>query len=287
MDLAATVLALGGLAAAHELRAEGATKRQLARAVAGGALVRIRHGWYALPGCEPALAAAARVGGRATCVTAADSYGLWTARPGAVHVRVPDHATQLRHPVDPRRRLRGSADAVVHWSRSEPGEDRLRLPLVEALTDMARCRPPEQVVAAVDCALGSRLITGEEWQSVLHGLPRRLRLLLMRVDPASGSYLESIVRFRLLALGIVPRSQVAIPGVGRVDFLLGNRVVVELDGWEHHRTREQFEEDRRRDAELVSRGYLVLRFTWRAITRDWRRVLAIIRRCLELDAGNA
>jgi very-short-patch-repair endonuclease len=46
-----------------------------------------------------------------------------------------------------------------------------------------------------------------------------------------------------------------------------HRVDVEVDGWSSHSTREQFERDRVRDAELGALGWLVLRFTWNQVTR--------------------
>jgi hypothetical protein len=42
-----------------------------------------------------------------------------------------------------------------------------------------------------------------------------------------------------------------------------HRLIVETDGWETHRTRAAFEQDRRRDAALTADGWRVLRFTWR------------------------
>jgi very-short-patch-repair endonuclease len=45
------------------------------------------------------------------------------------------------------------------------------------------------------------------------------------------------------------------------------RVDVEVDGWGSHSTREQFERDRERDADLGALGWLVLRFTWRQVTQ--------------------
>jgi very-short-patch-repair endonuclease len=54
-----------------------------------------------------------------------------------------------------------------------------------------------------------------------------------------------------------------------VDFLWrAKRLVAEVDGWESHRTRSAFEEDRSRDARLKLLGYEVVRFTWRQLTRD-------------------
>jgi very-short-patch-repair endonuclease len=54
------------------------------------------------------------------------------------------------------------------------------------------------------------------------------------------------------------------------------RVVVEVDGWESHRTRRAFEEDRRRDRILRLAGWQVARFTWHDVTAtpaDVRRVV--------------
>lgn len=47
------------------------------------------------------------------------------------------------------------------------------------------------------------------------------------------------------------------------------RVDVEVDGWRWHRS--SFERDRERDAVLTAAGWVVLRFTWRQVTRrpDW------------------
>ena len=40
-----------------------------------------------------------------------------------------------------------------------------------------------------------------------------------------------------------------------------HRVIVETDGWESHRTRQAFTNDRAKDAALTAAGYRVLRFT--------------------------
>ena len=69
-----------------------------------------------------------------------------------------------------------------------------------------------------------------------------------------------------------------------VDFLVdGTRVVIECDGWRSHGLdRDQFEFDRRRDADIVAAGYVVVHVTWRALTRNpalvVRQLRAVLRR---------
>jgi very-short-patch-repair endonuclease len=71
-----------------------------------------------------------------------------------------------------------------------------------------------------------------------------------------------------------------------VDFLWRDRrLVVEVDGWDSHRTRSAFEEDRARDARLAVLGYEVLRFTWRQVTQDARPVAETIRLLLQARAA--
>jgi very-short-patch-repair endonuclease len=41
------------------------------------------------------------------------------------------------------------------------------------------------------------------------------------------------------------------------------RLIIELDSWEYHRTRQAFEDDRQRDRHLAARGWRVIRVTWR------------------------
>jgi len=141
---------------------------------------------------------------------------------------------------------------------------------------MALCASPERTIAAVDSALRLKLLTTAEWAAVLTPLPRRLRRLLARVDVKSQSITESVMRFRLAMLGIATRTQVAVRGVGHVDFLVGTALVIEVDGKKYHTDEGRFEEDRRRDARLSVLGYRVLRFSYRQVFEHWSEVRAAI-----------
>lgn len=262
-----------GLAATHELLSDGWTARQLSRSVAIGEIVRVRQGWYTVPETTELLQRAARVGGRLTCAPAARIYGLSAMNTPALHVAVHRNSGRLRSPVDHRRRL--GEDAVIHWNDEGPLIPPIRTPF-EVLTDMALCETPEFTIAAVDSAIRLGLIEREDWMSHATTLPNRLAALLHQVDGRSESITESLCRVRLRAIGIVPRLQVEITEVGRVDFVLGERQVVEVDGWEYHSDRERFENDRRRDALLSARGYRVLRFSYRQVMERWSQVEAAI-----------
>jgi very-short-patch-repair endonuclease len=58
------------------------------------------------------------------------------------------------------------------------------------------------------------------------------------------------------------------------------KLVVEVDGWGYHRSREQFETDRRRDAKLQVAGYRVIRLTQQRIDTEPRAVAAELRALL-------
>ncbi len=76
----------------------------------------------------------------------------------------------------------------------------------------------------------------------------------------------------------------AIPGEEwQCDFVWHRaRLIVEVDGWETHRTRRAFHEDRRRDQLLQAAGWRVLRFTDRDVRRDPDHVTVVVRTLLDV-----
>jgi Transcriptional regulator, AbiEi antitoxin/Protein of unknown function (DUF559) len=60
------------------------------------------------------------------------------------------------------------------------------------------------------------------------------------------------------------------------------RVIVELDSWNFHKSKIAFETDRERDAEMLARAYVTIRMTWERIEqrpqREARRLHAILAR---------
>ncbi len=65
-----------------------------------------------------------------------------------------------------------------------------------------------------------------------------------------------------------------------VDFrVCGTPIILECDGWAHHGAdRAGFERDRERDADLIAAGWIIVRFTYRAITSTPTLIAARIER---------
>ena len=98
----------------------------------------------------------------------------------------------------------------------------------------------------------------------------REAIALARRDAESG--LESLVRWRLRHLGLTVRTQVRIDTVGRVDLVIGDRLIVEVDGAENHGSAEHRHRDLLRDVRAAARGYVTLRFDDALVVHDWETV---------------
>ncbi|WP_259423220.1 endonuclease domain-containing protein [Cnuibacter physcomitrellae] len=147
----------------------------------------------------------------------------------------------------------------------------------QSVLHAAHCLDRAHAVAALDSILNLGLLSRPALTDLLGGQIGRVAALLPLVDPGAQSGIESLCRLGLHAARIGARSQVQIDDVGRVDFLVGDRLVIEVDGREHHATQAGFAEDRRRDLALAARGYLVLRLTYVQVMYQWGEVLATIR----------
>ncbi len=209
---------------------------------------------------------AARLGGRITCVSALSLGKVHTPQDHVVHLRVPRTA----------RRLPSSA-AVIHRSDTGRAEDPIVDRIDVALGLAVRCLPRDEAVAVLDSVLNLGLLGRGEVLTVLADLPQFYRDYADLLDPGAQSGIETHFRLGCRALNLPLRSQVAIGGVGRVDFLIGDRLVVEVDGRETHSPAAAFAADRRRDLALKERGYLVLRLTYAQVMYEWPRVAALLR----------
>ncbi len=82
------------------------------------------------------------------------------------------------------------------------------------------------------------------------------------------------------ANGIGYDAQVYLPGIGRVDFLIEGFLIVEVDGFAFHSSREAMRRDLGRNNASTLRGFAVLRYMPEHIWFEPERVLAEIRAVL-------
>ncbi len=268
----AAIAAHGDLIATHELHRLGIGRAGIARMVASGEIVRIRQGWYGNPWLPVPQAQAARVGGQLACGSAAAALGLWSPPLTTLHVCVDSDDVALRHPTRYTQRL-GTAAVTVHWTGRDHEGTRTLVSLETCIRQAALCQPAEFTFAVVESGLQRGVLDRATWDRLLADLPRTVRRRLRGAAGRSESGSESVFRYRLAKCGVRARQQVHIPGVGRVDFLIGDRLVVEIDSLAHHSDPAG---DRRRDARLSARGYRVLRFMYTQVMDAWPEVEAAV-----------
>jgi very-short-patch-repair endonuclease len=275
-SVAATVRRRGNLATTAELLADGHSEIGIRMAWRSGSVIRVRQGWYASPDVHQDVIEAVRVGGALTCVSALDLAGFWVPRSSDLHVEVRSTAARLRARTDHRTRLTSLPErrARIHWSPS--ARSRLMTDPLTSIRHAIECLETELAVAAADSVLREHPEFAADWRAVVAGSSSERRHELAMADGVCESGTETLVWLRLSRLGISVRRQVPIPLVGRVDFVVGDRLVIEVDGAAYHTDPQRFEDDRTRDAALTAQDYRVLRFSYRQVMNHFDEVLAAI-----------
>lgn len=242
-----------------------------------GVLARINRAWYAVPGAPPVLVEAARISGRVTCVTAAEHLGLpLLYRERRLHAHVSRGSNAIARP-----------DRLLHRERpiAPTPQHALVAALPDVLAHVARCLPHEEALVVWEGAVKSGRVTVRQLQRIEW---RRLpaRALAQVVGDCSDSILETLVASRLRGLGIEFVQQARLLGHA-VDFLIGDRLVLQVDGYAHHSGAEQRHSDVEHDARLLLEGYQGLRVTYRHVVHEWDAFVAALQVALAqgLDRG--
>jgi very-short-patch-repair endonuclease len=137
---------------------------------------------------------------------------------------------------------------------------------------------PSGVHAAVGHAVATRLASlGAIERAVAeHARPGRAGVVAARTaiddwsidDKPADSVLEAVLAHLVGRFGLPPVEFHPVIEGHEIDFrVIDTPVLLECDGWAHHGLdRGAFERDRDRDADLVAAGWIVVRFTYRAVT---------------------
>ena len=268
-----------GVVARRQLLAAGIGRRAIEHRLKQGRLRPVFRGVYAVGhtalGFTGRLAAAllavsSRPGRPSIAASHWSAAALWgLVEPGAHALHV-SAASQRR----------GTDGLIVHWA-DLPAEEvrcRSRLPLTavpRTLLDLSAITKPRQLRRLVREAEYRRLTTMRALDSLLRRHPYRhgRRALAEIVTEAlatpgrTRSELEDLFLAFCRRHGLPRPETNLLVEVGGVRFELDcawrpQLVALELDGYEGHRGRIAFEDDRARDRRLAAAGWTPVRLTW-------------------------
>lgn len=229
----------------------GWTRKRMEAAVAMGTLTRVAQGWYATPMANSWVIEAVRSGGRLGCLSGCRLHGLWT----------PDHASP--HIVI----AKGVTGGKPGWHRHAT-----RLPqdamfdLEGCLAQVIRYHSAEDALIVLESAANQGRVTPSQAGLLISDAPVAKQRTLKFFDPRAESGSETKVRLWLQRNRFGVRTQVSIPGVGRVDHLVGQSTIIECDSAQHHPYRE---EDYRRDLAARDLGYMPIRLSFHQVHHQW------------------
>lgn len=275
MDIEAYLRGRGGAARTAHLRRAGISRTQVDKALAAGRIIRVRRGVYSLPDTAGGLGLALRHNALLTCLSAAPTYGLWTLhKPAVIHLSpghkrsVPGTVThgRLLHPVHSWLPVAGLADVLIH---------------------ALHCLPALESLAMVQPAAQRGDVTVEFLRRKLPGNRNaRARSVLDHVIPRADSILEVLANYHFRKAGLRVRRHVELPGVGEVDFLIEETLVVETDGVTHLEPL-QVKKDRSRNNATVVGGKLCLRFGYAEVVHQPAQMVAQVLAVLEQSRRGA
>ncbi len=280
-----------GLVARQQLLALGMTRHQVQDRVDRGWLHPIYLGIYAVGHRKLTLKghwmAAVLACGPDALLSHRFALAVWevqAAESGLIHVTVP---RGLQKP--------GPKWVRVHSARGLLGQDGVVVDgipvtsLARSVLDHASVATAQRTRAVLEKIERMGRLIGRELEDVLarnpnHRGTKRLRAALSEIEgPAPWTQSELEDRFLALirAAGLPEPELNVLVEEELVDALWRDqKLIVEVDGWGYHRSREQFETDRRRDAKLQLAGYRVIRLTQQRIDSEPRAVADLIRALL-------
>lgn len=271
-----TILNLGGIARGTQLHSFGFSRQQLADLVHREEIERVRHGVFAVAPLDPDVRAATAHGGALSCASMLRSCGIWVLpEQTGPHVWLGPKQHALKHP---------NCRCVSHYYGGKPplGTSSVEI----ALLHLRRCAGDEAFFAAYESSWRTGRLPPAARARIRSALPRTARWLVDLARPDADSGLESLIRLRLHLLGIRLDCQVDIERVGRVDFVIARRIILEADGEANHGPASHRHRDRVRDAVASSLGYETLRFDYSQIVHDWQTVRAAILGALRRIRGD-
>lgn len=277
-----------GVITRRNLLAAGYSASTITRLVRRGILQRMHRGVYHVglhPTWKSRLMAAVLAAGPGAVLSHTSAAMAWDLLPQRTRRRV--------HVTIPPARAVARPGIRIHRTRVDPVD--------RTTCDRIPITTPARTLADLSSLLPAARLEQALARAARKGLARRPAVqasALRRKDPAGREKLRRLLeqeagpaftrsKAESLLLDHLRRAELQAPvtnahmGHWELDFLWRDaRLVVEVDGFRWHASRDAFEQDRLKDQWLESRGYRVLRFTWRQVRDHPLRTVATIARML-------
>ena len=256
-----------GLITTRQLLGLGLSERSIAHRVRIGRLQRLYRGVYAvghLPIFPSARALAAVLacgpGAALSHGSAATLWGIDKHWASPLEVTAPTqhcHRGLRAH----RSKTLTPGDVTLHFGVPVTTPARTLLDNATRLTDLRLAR-------AVDDLRVARFLWLSDLAELLAGHPRTRatnRLLAVLADgaPTRSEFERAFVSFAKRYGLPEPAVNTLVAGHEADALFPDHKLVVELDGWDTHSGRANFESDRDRDADLLAAGIATVRITWK------------------------
>jgi very-short-patch-repair endonuclease len=225
--------------------------------------------------------------------TAAALWGIRGYSGGAIHVTVPHKSTSTK-------RIRRHLSIVPSDERAV--EEGIPLTSVHrTISDLAAAASVDEVVAMIKEAEYLNRWDRLSLPDLLERYPgkrgsRKVRFALNRITEEPPGRTRSKLEQRFAPF--LRRHRLPLPRFNDW-ILLGDkrycvdchwpdlRLIVELDGWEGHRTRSAFQTDRARDRALHAAGFSVVHLTWAQLHSEPLEAAADLRKLLGRAASTS
>ncbi|WP_164509792.1 MULTISPECIES: type IV toxin-antitoxin system AbiEi family antitoxin domain-containing protein [Gulosibacter] len=253
LDLTPLFAANFGVLSNAQLRAVPLDKVEVRQLTRSGQLTQLRRGWWSGTDPHADVVSAVKAGGVLTGPSALKLHGAWTPEGLGVNVRAARDD-----------RIKVTTDLTTHRLRGEaarPCDTACDSALVALFVTMLDF-PADTATVLADSLVQQGILSEAQIERAALLTGPRGQEVLARFDASAESGTETLVRLWLRSHHIRYRTQVEIGEVGRVDFLVGKSLIIEVDSKSHHTSEEAYQNDRTRDLALTSLGYRVIRVTY-------------------------
>ena len=242
----------------RQLAERGVDPARVRELLDAGRLQRVARLWLADVHTSAEAIRAVQLGGRLGCLSACRHHGLWVPHDTDLHVALNPGA-----PVDP------SAPEGVRFHRLSRRCPTAVLPLEDAVSQVVHRHDGETALVVLESAVNRRLMHEADARALLHELPVKKARVAPYFSPLAESGSETRLRLFFQRHRVPVRPQAYIPGVGRVDLLVGRSWIIEADGEAYHSAPQDVLVDRRRDLHSRLEGYDCDRLSSDQIWNTW------------------